>query len=392
MSLLKLVLDVGASLIWDGCIPVPGGGRPGGAFSWWLGPCGGTELVPEEIKETFGILSSVTDGVSRFKKPKAPKGSGKKGDDANLTNRAKPKQGTGSGANVLGKTQLGSVGIRKKCNVPKSQSTQRLGIAKNTMRRQSCVADQTQREEVIVTSLTYSARTTQVKATCSAACSQACYYYSSVIRNNQAWATLTCPQAAATTAHRQDGQATATWSTQHRGSGWTEEINRQQEGCDCDEYPPAYLLDANSPAILNSGVDRTGQLVRYVPDTEKHKAGQMWKGACFGGTLQDLSDTNFDAAVSRDPASAKHVSRPKSQLLRTYMDSGVNTHPEFTIASYDHFGSPPANDGLNDNQCWPSGIAAADSGFALLTYDPYYDTNPMPYRYDQAYVQGANGS
>ncbi|KAI8262413.1 hypothetical protein K4K56_005864 [Colletotrichum sp. SAR 10_98] len=410
MSSLKLVLDVGASLI-------PGVGKildagldmattaaqmaaylypeeedPEGAFSWWLSPCGGTELVPEEIKEIFGILSSVADGVSSFVKPKASKGSGKKGDDANPTDRSKPKAGTGSGPNGLGKTQPGSGGIRKKCNVPKSQSTLRLGAAKNTMRRQSCVASKTQKEELIITSLTYGARATQVQATCSAQWSQACYHYSSVISNNQAWATLTCPQAAATTAHRQDAQATATWSSQHRGSGWTRNSNRQWKACDRDEYPPAYLLDASNPAIINSGIDRTGQLVRYIPDKDNRKAGQMWKGACFASTLKELSDANFDTAVSRAPNSAKSVTRPKTGLLRTYVGVGVNTHPEFTISSYGHSGNPPANDGLNDNKCWPSGIAAQDPGFALLTYDPYYDTHPMPYKYDQAYVQGSNGS
>ncbi|KAK1990037.1 glycoside hydrolase [Colletotrichum falcatum] len=264
MSSLKLLLDVGASLI-------PGVGKildagldmattaaqmvtylypdeedPEDAFSWWLSPCGGTELVPDEIKKIFGILSSVADGVSSFKKPKTPKGSGKE------------------------------------------------------------------------------------------------HHAPAVINKN----------------------------------------NRQWPRCNRDEYPPAYLLDDNNPAFINSGVDRTGQLVRFIPGTENQRAGQMWKGACFGNTLKELSDTNFEAAVSR----------PNSQLLRTYVAIGVNTHPEFTIASYGHSGSPPANDGLNDNQCWPSGLAAADPGYALLTYDPYYDTQPMPYRYNQAYVQGTNGS
>ncbi|KAK2043887.1 hypothetical protein LZ31DRAFT_542332 [Colletotrichum somersetense] len=336
MSSLKLVLDVG-----------------------WLSPCGGTELVPDEIKKIFGILGSVVDGVSSFKKAKTPKGSGKKGNDASPIDRSRPKQGTGSGANELSKTEPGSGGIRKKCNVPRLQSTLRKDAAKNTMRRQSCVASKTQKEEIIVTSLTYGACATQ---------------------------------AAATTTYRQDASATATWSSQHRGSGWIYKNNRQWPRCDRDEYPPAYLLDENNPAFVNLGVDRTGQLVRFIPNTENQRAGQMWKGACFGNTLKELSDTNFDAAVSRAPASAKHVSRPNSQLLRTYVAIGVNTHPEFTISSFGHSGSPPANDGLDDYQCWPSGIAAADPGFALLAYDAYYDTHHMPYRYDQAYVQGANGS
>jgi hypothetical protein len=27
---------------------------PDDAFSWWLSPCGGSELVPDEIKKAFG--------------------------------------------------------------------------------------------------------------------------------------------------------------------------------------------------------------------------------------------------------------------------------------------------------------------------------------------------
>ncbi|EQB59460.1 hypothetical protein CGLO_00145 [Colletotrichum gloeosporioides Cg-14] len=276
ISSLKLVLDVSASLI-------PGVGKildagldmattaaqmaaylypeeedPEGAFSWWLSPCEGTELVREEIKEIFEFFSSVAGGVSSFVKFKVPKGSGNKGNDANPTDQSKSKTGTGSGANGLGKTQSASGGIRKKSNIPKSQSTLRLGAAKNTMRRQPCVASKTRKEELIITSLTYGARATQIQATCYAQWSQTCNHYSSVIRNNQAWATITCPQAAATTAHRQGAQATATWSSQHRGFGWTRNLNGQWKACDRDEYPPAYLLAASSPAIINSGINRTG--------------------------------------------------------------------------------------------------------------------------------------
>jgi len=100
MSSLKFVLDVGAQFV-----PVVGQALdigldmattaaqmaaylypeeedPEGAFSWWLSPCGGTDLVPEDIKTLFDTLSTVADGVSSFKKPKnLNKGSGKKGDD-----------------------------------------------------------------------------------------------------------------------------------------------------------------------------------------------------------------------------------------------------------------------------------------------------------------------
>ncbi|EHK96459.1 putative Killer toxin subunits alpha/beta [Glarea lozoyensis 74030] len=119
MSAIKIVMDIGVQAI-------PGVGKgmdagldmattaaqmaayaypeeedPEGAFSWWLSPCGGTNLVPEELKKAFNILSTVAGGVSNFKVPKnVPKGSGKKGDEANPTDRAKPKpSGSGSGKN-----------------------------------------------------------------------------------------------------------------------------------------------------------------------------------------------------------------------------------------------------------------------------------------------------
>jgi hypothetical protein len=44
----------------------PPGEKPDDAFSWWLSPCGGTDLVPDDIKRVFDILSSVPDGVSSF--------------------------------------------------------------------------------------------------------------------------------------------------------------------------------------------------------------------------------------------------------------------------------------------------------------------------------------
>lgn len=128
---------------------------PEGAFSWWLSPCGGTSLVPDEIKQIFGILSTVADGVSSFKTPKnLKKGSGKKGDDANPTDQGTPRApGNGNGKN------------RPKCNVPPRSSTIRL---QHTIREQSCLNDKTEVTEWIVTSLAYAsnAQATGVSKPC----------------------------------------------------------------------------------------------------------------------------------------------------------------------------------------------------------------------------------
>ncbi|KAI0109823.1 hypothetical protein F4814DRAFT_450784 [Daldinia grandis] len=132
MSSLKFVLDVGADFLTGGAGKALDAGLdmaataaqiasyvypeeedPEGTFSWWSSPCGGTDLVPDDIKKVFGILNTISDGALRFKKPKnIPKGSGRIGDNGNPTDRAKPKPGTG-----LGPSGIGGVTKRKKCKI-----------------------------------------------------------------------------------------------------------------------------------------------------------------------------------------------------------------------------------------------------------------------------------
>jgi hypothetical protein len=67
---------------------------PVGAFDFWLSPCGGSDLVPEELKAGYDILSSVAEGVTGWRTPpKLTKGGGKKGDAGN-PDRGKPLEGT----------------------------------------------------------------------------------------------------------------------------------------------------------------------------------------------------------------------------------------------------------------------------------------------------------
>jgi hypothetical protein len=62
----------------------PAAENPLGGFEWWLAPCGNQNLVPDEVKNAFNILSNVADGVGSFKKPSNIKqGSGKIGDATN---------------------------------------------------------------------------------------------------------------------------------------------------------------------------------------------------------------------------------------------------------------------------------------------------------------------
>ncbi|WQF85543.1 hypothetical protein CDEST_10557 [Colletotrichum destructivum] len=402
MSTLKLLLDIGASYVpavgqaIDTTLDMvntaaqmaaflyPKEQDPEGAFSWWLQPCGGTNLVPEDIKRVYEILSTSPNGKDRFdrkeKSDKLQKGSGRKGDNGNPIDRSLP--------NNNGVQQSKP----KKCRVPPARSTLRIGPAKNTLRFQSCINDATVRNELIITSAIYApnAKPTLIAKECSQAWSQACFHYSSAIRVNPSWSTLTCPPEAATTTYRMDAKATDTWSNQHNGAGWQDEVHRIQKRCHRDEYPPAYLLGPQDPAYTNAGVNSQGQLIRWLPRSEHIGAGQMWKRACFGSVIKDIPNSGFKSRV--DSAPNKQIQTVSGGLTRTYAAVTVTSRPEFTISKWGHTGNPPPKDGLEVNPCWPSAIAASDPGFPLLAFDQFYNTNPRPYDYKAPYVKGANGS
>lgn len=210
---------------------------PEGAFQWWLNPCGGSSLVPDEIKKVFGILSQVTGGVSSFKPPKKiPKGSGKKGDEGNPRDRGPPRT-SGSKPPTKPKNSKNGGGVTKtkRCSIPRPRETFR--INGNTLRSQTCVGTETVKNDMVITSIAYApnAKPLQVKGHCENKWSQACYHYSSAIRLHPQWSTITCPEEAATEKHRKDASAVVTWSAQHKGSGWTSEKNRALKACDRDE-------------------------------------------------------------------------------------------------------------------------------------------------------------
>ncbi|EXF79264.1 hypothetical protein CFIO01_05052 [Colletotrichum fioriniae PJ7] len=394
MSTLKLVLEIGAEFIPVVGKPISAGLEiantaaqmaaylypkeedPEGAFSWWLQPCGGTNLVPEDIKKVYDILSNSPAGRDRFDKKKKSdnlkQGSGKKGDSNNPDRKIQKGQ---------------------KCRVPPAKSTMRLGPAKNTLRLQSCVNDATRRNDLVVTSVIYApnAKPTLVEKECSQKWSQACFHYSSAIKVNPQWATLTCPPEAATTMWRQGGNAVPAFKNQHAGAGWLEPANlNPPERCDRDEYPPAYLLGLQDPARLNSGQNIQGQLIRYIPREMNRGAGSMWKGMCMGSAIKDMSDSDYKAKVDADRN--KKISVVRVGLTRTEAAVTATVRPELAINKWGHAASPPANDGLDLNTCWPKGIAAGDPGFALLTFDPYYNTHPRPYNYSLPYVKEALGA
>jgi hypothetical protein len=366
--------------------------------------------VPDQIKEIFGILSTVASDVSSFKPPKnIPKGSGRKGDPANPNDRSgMPKSGSGSGSGDScppSKVRMREEGQDiapkpprkpkpKKRKIPASQSTLRIDGAKNTLREQSCVADKMVKEELVITSLTYAANAvpTKVQKHCDQSLSQACFHYSSAIRVNPHWETLTCPPDAAITMRKlQNGKATAVWQRHHHSDWWGKPYTmRAEPKCDVDEYPPAYILGPNDEAYVFGSVDARGQLVRYLPRIENQKAGQLFKQICFSPTVRAMSDRVFRDKVALAPASNKQVIN-KAGLEQMLVGVTVDERLEFSWDSWGQAANPPKDDGLEANRCWCSGIAAKDPGFAILTYDPWYQGKPRPYDYKKQYFNGVNG-
>jgi hypothetical protein len=351
---------------------------PAGAFEWWLLPCGGSDLVPEDIKNVFDILTSIGDfgGSSSFKPPKnLGKGSGRKGDSGNPT---------GSARSVSRPPPT-----RTSHSVPCHPTTKRASNNGFTVSVIECDSkSRTITNVYIATSATPAptATTSYVGGVCSDKWSQACYHYSSAISAHTDWAKLPCPVAAmATSRAREDGKATSTWSAQHSGAGWQAAKYRNVSRCARDEYPPAYLLEKTHTAMVKGGVDWTGQAVRFIPSDQNSGAGSMWKGKCFLPLIKEMSDAEL---ISRVKNAASKSTLPKASMTTTWAVITVDKHPVWTITDFEHTSrttSVVTSDGLWQNGCWPHKIALLDPGFALLTFDPYYgypnNPRPPPYNY-----------
>ncbi|KAI0104658.1 hypothetical protein GGR51DRAFT_572584 [Nemania sp. FL0031] len=293
-------------------------------------------------------------------------------------------------------------------------------IASNTIRTESCGGNgKTTTTDYIITSLKYAANATPlpVVTTCPRAAEQACYHYSSVLRDHPTWSTLTCPQEAATTA-RDDrkllkARATAVWKNEH-SSGTKRKVTDPQnwtnkkyypdledgQNCQRDEYPPIYLLNRQSPAYIHSGDDSStgGQLVRYIPSSDNKAAGDLWKSVCFRPPLRKFKTPAalFDR-IQKHGAIVNVVSPNPDKVIK-HVTLDVDDRPEFSFGAWDHDPNPDPNDpdGLYKNPCWPKKITGPDDpGFALLSYDPWYkDANPPrkpAWKYNKPYDPPNNG-
>ncbi|KAI1734710.1 hypothetical protein F4680DRAFT_470738 [Xylaria scruposa] len=293
-------------------------------------------------------------------------------------------------------------------------------IEGNTIRTERCGGNgKTTTTDYIITSLQYAAKATPlpVVTTCPRAAAQACYHYSSVLRDHPTWSTLTCPQEAATTA-RDDrkllkAQATAVWKTEHSSGtarkvtdpgNWTNKKYypdlKDGQNCQRDEYPPIYLLNRQSPAYIHSGDESStgGQLVRYIPSSDNKAAGNLWKSICFRPPLRKFTTPAalFDRILNHGTIVNVVSPNPDKEIKHVTLD--VDDRPEFSFGAWDHDPNPDPQDpdGLYKNPCWPKKITGPDDpGFALLSYDPWYKNANPPrkpaWKYNKPYNPPNNG-
>ena len=421
MSSLKLVLDIGVEAI-------PGAGKPlqmgmdmtltaaqmiayaydksedpAGAFEWWLSPCGDPSLVSNDLRKAFDIMNTVVDGVSSFKKPKnIKKGSGKKGDNGNPkpADRGKPR--------AVPPNNRSQKNSNKKCNIKAVDAVdRRLGEYSNSIQRKICKGGVTHIIQQVITRGIYdkNAVALPVKAECPKEASFACYHYHSAIQVSKQWETLTCPPEAAAGAYPAKRKAPDAWNRQHGGIGWKKQNPHleafskiDKNGCQLDEYPPAYFLNKQHTAFQNGGVDNAvgGQLIRLLPGQHNGRGGGLWKGKCFEPILKGWGDAEFRRRLAMDKN--PHIVVTSTKGRNGQMTTATKTQAEVPFDqrvewSFTKWPAIPVDDGLGDNQCWDSTRAAKDPGFALLTGDPYYTAmgRSPQWKYREPYVKGSNG-
>ncbi|KXH25328.1 glucan endo-1,3-alpha-glucosidase agn1 [Colletotrichum salicis] len=335
---------------------------PAGAFDFWLSPCGNHDLVPEDIRKVYGIVSDVSGAITGWRAPKnIPKGSGRKGDKANPTNRP-------------------------------SASVKPTKTADNCKRQaagNNCPVD--------ITSTRITASTPYVETitkTCIARShTQACFHYYSAMVNYGFGRALSCTDDN----ERPDGltKATKSWKDQHKDTVWRSFTKAQYmfkndlprpPRCEADEWPPAYFLPANYPQNLPA----IGQVVRWVPGSENGGAGHNWLGFCAnsdGGAGN--GQVNNNGQVNQNLVKLKGQPQKSFTVMGGTTTTYLEYEADFTRAvmtlDFDwtgvNGGLPPdaLNDwGLYQNPCWPLDIATGDPGYVLLTEDKWYATAIIP--------------
>ncbi|KAK8026239.1 hypothetical protein PG990_004062 [Apiospora arundinis] len=226
---------------------------------------------------------------------------------------------------------------------------------------------------------------------------QACYHYSSVMKIHAATKSMTEFTCGVTRSNyrlkiHSDLKATALtdWgvtaiakrSSKHQhwwpwAQGWILRKGETQDGGECerDEWPPAYFWPGDAYAKKNNMVQR----VRLNPEKHNKEAGRIFKGFCAsndamvmkGSTMLEKKDNVETVGI---PDVKKASKGPDGTDTITSIVSVNTRHAVFKFEDWDNLPVDNVWYGLKENECWPSDLAKEDPGWALLTYDEFYET------------------
>ncbi|KAK6845712.1 hypothetical protein PG995_015822 [Apiospora arundinis] len=226
---------------------------------------------------------------------------------------------------------------------------------------------------------------------------QACYHYSSVMKIHAATKSMTeftCGETRSNyrlNAHK-DLKATALtdWgvtaiakrSSKHQhwwpwAQGW---ILRNGEksldgACERDEWPPAYFWPGDAYAKKNNMVQR----VRLNPATHNGPAGGIFHGFCAtNDAIIMKGSTTLEKKENVETVGAPDVKKARKGPDGTdTITSIVSVNTRHAVFKFEDWDNLPVDNiwyGLKENECWPSDLAKEDPGWALLTYDEFYET------------------
>ncbi|CAI4210329.1 unnamed protein product [Parascedosporium putredinis] len=177
----------------------------------------------------------------------------------------------------------------------------------------------------------------------------------------------------------QSGSATAEWGSTAKANGKPAEYAQHN-----------YAWSANKD---NKG--KKAQRVRLIPQSDNGPAGTIWKGFCdLTGEYGPMTKTkvngankvieNVDLYLRARPADVNQnlgADKTMTETTTSYVKTG---RAVFSLQFEDQKFKLP-NDGLDDNPCLPDIVRGTDPGWALLTYDEYYDRNPDLQQYTALY-------
>jgi len=190
-------------------------------------------------------------------------------------------------------------------------------------------------------------------------------HYSSVGLKGAYWRTLTCRDLPSSNKLR---PLPSTWDKQHTTNAWVSYIAKSYSNPkkgriavrpQRDEWPPQHFQQG-----LPIG------FVRLLPGTENsgvaNDKNTGWVGFCKYPPNSEIKKEGGPISYDGDTV---------------YVTSYTSTIVTLNVLDYSFTSmSPPAGDdyGLTTNVCWPS-VLTQDPGFALFTYDAYYNGNWATY-------------